>query len=254
MRFISIVDGNKPVIREKDYYGGAITSQVCIKKTGNVLITGGHHSGKSKMLNKLHEEAESIWFCQVKPYKFTGATKKLVNDKPMLAQGESLEDWVFPEPVMLSGITPLSRWSDHEGLRVWYESKEEGNDFKKIPAWKRVELLAAYLKETRAILFIDDAHKLTGRKLQIVKSCIDSSYRCVLTTSSENRLSPSIRKAFLDSRPQEIRLNTEVAYDATHLFVWGFVVMCFLLGLTEVAAILGMLQTLKGGRNASRQD
>jgi hypothetical protein len=64
----------------------------------------------------------------------------------MLNQGETLEGWQFPEPVFLSGITPLSKWTEHAGVKAWYEAREEGNDYKKIPAWKRVELLPEYLR------------------------------------------------------------------------------------------------------------
>ncbi len=253
MKYLTVKSGGQPEMRTKSHYGGDVTGSQFIKKTQNVLITGAHHSGKSTTINRLYDEAEEIWYNQVKPYSYS-RNAKLAHDKPMLKAGETLDDWLFPESVFLSGITPLSKWTEHSGVKTWYEAKAEGNDYKKIPAWKRVELLPEYLKETRAVLFIDDAHKLTGRKLQIIKLCIESAFRTVLSASDENRLSPSIRRQFLESKPQIVRLNSDVAYDATHLLVWFVVCICLLTGATEFAAVLGLFETMKGGRRASRQD
>ena len=41
-----------------------------------------------------------------------------------------------------------------------------------------------------------------------------------MTTADENRISPSLRKDVLGQQPQTFRLNTDVAYDATPLFMW----------------------------------
>lgn len=252
MKFLTVTANGQPEIRTKAHYGGEVTKSEYIRKTKNVLITGAHHSGKSTMINRLYDEAETIWFNQVKPYSHTRNTK-LSNDKPILSPDETLESWQFPEPVFISGITPLSKWTEHAGVKAWFEAKGE-EEYKKIPAWKRVELLPQYLKETRAILLVDDAHKLTGRKLQIVKECIAAAFRVILSASDENKLAPNIRRQFLESEPQIIRLNSEVAYDATHLLVWFIVMVCFLTGQTEIGAMLGLLETMKGGRRASRQD
>jgi len=254
MKYLTVKSGGQPEMRTKTGYGGEITSNKNILKTCNVLITGAHHSGKSTTINRLYDDAETIWFNQLKPYKHSNNYANLAHDKPMLKAGETLEDWQFPESVFLSGITPLSKWTEHDGVKAWYEAKEEGNDYKKIPAWKRVELIPEYLKQTRAVLFIDDAHRLTGRKLQIVKDCITAAFRVIISASDENRLSPSIRRQFLESEPQIVRLNSDVAYDATHLLVWFIVCICLITGMTEFAAILGLFETMKGGRKASRQD
>lgn len=244
----------QPEIRTKTGYMGDVTNTETISKKRNILITGAHHSGKSKAINKLFDEAERIWFYQVAPYQHSNVAKESRGqDKPVLQRGQTLDDWVFPEPVMLNGITPLSKWTEHDGVKQWYENKGEG-EYKKIPAWKRVELIPEYLKETRAVLFVDDAHRLTGRKLQIAKACMESGFRIVVCSSDENRLSPSIRRLFLDSKPQILRLNTDVAYDATHLFIWSFVMIFMVTGMTELAGVLGFMQVMSGGRRGSKQD
>lgn len=254
MKFLTINHNNasQPELRTKTGYGGNLTNVETISKQKNVLITGAHHSGKSRMINRLYEDAEAIWLNQIKPYKFTHA--KTAHDKPILKQGETLDGWQFPEPILLNGMTPLGKWTDHEGVKEWYEAKSAGNEYKKVPAHSRSELIPNYLKDTRAVLFIDDAHKLSGRKLMIAKQCIQSGYRVVIACSDENKLAPSIRRLFLETKPQILRLNTDVAYDATHALIWAFVFFFVVTGMTELAMILGFLETMKGGRRGSKQD
>lgn len=254
MKHLRINKNNRgqPELRTKTDYGGDVTDIQTISKKKNILITGAHHSGKTKAITRLYDNAELVWYNQVKPYKYTH--NKVMHDKPMLKQGESLEGWEFPESVMLNGIAPLSKWTEHQGIKDWYETKHPDEDYKKVPAWKRVELIPEYLQDTRAVLFVDDAHKLTGRKLQVVKQCLQASFKTVIAASDENKLSPSIRRMFLETQPQMIRLNTDVAYDATHIMVWSFVAVLMVMGMTELAAILGLFEAMKGGRRGSKQD
>jgi hypothetical protein len=245
---------NQPILRTKDHYFGKVIKNENISKCRNILITGAHHSGKSRAINKLYEKAEDVWTQQVRPYKWSNRSNIANPEKPMLKQGETLENWTFPEPVFLHALTPLSKWMDHQGVIDWWETKHPDQPHKKLPAWRRIELLPEYLAETRALLFIDDAHKLTGRKLQIAKLCLEKAFRSVVTASDENRISPSIRRPFLETHPQIVRLNSEVAYDATHLLIWFFVVVFMLAGTPEIAMTLGAFEIFKGGRRASKQD
>lgn len=243
---------HQPIIHTQTGYRGRFVKSENISKKRNVLITGAHHSGKSRMLNRLHENAEEVWKYQVRPYKFTMG--KVAEDKPILKQGETRDNWQFPEPVFLHGLEPLSKWAANDGVIEWWNAKNPELPFSKIPAWKRVELLPDYLKETRAILFVDDAHKLTGRKLMIAKQCVENGFRVIMAASDENRISPNIRKLFLETKPQIIRLTSEVAYDATHLMIWVIVALLMTAGATEIGMALGAFEMFKGGRRAGKQD
>lgn len=245
---------SQPIVRTKAHSRARKATDEHISKRRNILITGAHHSGKSKLINQLHENAQEVWAHQIKPYKFSNNKSALDYDKPMLKQGETLDDWVFPEPIYLHGLTPLSKWADNEGVIEWWDKKHPERPYKKIPAWKRIELLPEYLAETRAVLFIDDAHKLTGRKLQIAKLCLDSAFRSIVTSSDENRISPSIRRPFLETNPQIVRLNSDVAYDATHILIWLLVMLFMLGGSPEMAMALGAFEIFKGGRRGAKQD
>lgn len=254
MKFIRINSRNRsqPEVKTKTGYQGAVIENQIISKKTNILITGNHHSGKTRAINRLYEHSQEIWESQIKPYAFTRG--KVSTDKPMLTYGEAVENWIYPEAVFLGGNDPLSKWVDHDAMANWWNEINPDEPFGKIPAWKRCEIISKYLKDTRAVLFVDDAHKLTGRKLKIAQECIEKGFRVIVTCSDENRLSPSIRKQFLETKPQIIRLNSEVAYDATHILMWFFVLLSMISGAPEIAALLGMLEIMKGGRRASKQD
>jgi hypothetical protein len=252
MLWINKQNHAQPELRTKqNYRGRTIENQIISKKT-NLLITGNHHSGKTRAITRLFENSREIWELQIKPYAYTRGT--LATNKPMLNQNESLKNWTYPPAVFICGNAPLSKWVDHAGMEKWWNENNENEPFKKIPAWKRCEVIAKYLRATRAVLFVDDAHKLTGRKLKIAQECIDRAFRVVIACTDENRLSPSIRKRFLETKPQIIRLNSEVAYDATHVLAWLFVLIAMLAGSPEIAAAIGLFEVMKGGRRASKQD
>lgn len=234
-------------------YGGDPLKIESISKTRHVIVAGQHHSGKSGVLLKLLENAELIWFDQCKPYAYT--EKSVKENKPVLKQGQKVDDvWSWPEPIWLGGNDPLSKWAEHEGVAAWWEKLHPEQPYKKMKAWQKPEVFAAYLKATRAILFIDDAHKLNGRKLVIAKACFMSAYRVVISCGSANAIAPSLRVPLLKLKPQILQLNTDAAYDATHLLVWFFVFLLTVAGMTEAAALLAMFETLKGGRNAAKQN
>ncbi len=254
MKFIRINRQNRhqPELKTKSVYRGNVIENQIISKKTNLLITGNHHSGKTRAITRLFNHSREIWEAQIKPYAYTRGN--VATNKPMLNAGETHENWTYPPAVFICGSAPMSKWLDHEGVAAWWDKENPQQPYAKIPAWKRCELLPKYLRATRAVLFVDDAHKLTGRKLVIAKECIDRAFRVVMACSDENRLSPSIRKPFLETKPQIIRLNSEVAYDATHVLAWFFVLLAMLAGSPEIAAAIGMFEIMKGGRRASKQD
>ena len=71
---------------------------------------------------------------------------------------------------------PLSSWVEVKGIAKWHQDKEvQSEDYTpwgKLNLQLKADLLADYLLDTQALLFIDDAHKLTGRKAQIARKCL----------------------------------------------------------------------------------
>ncbi|AXB34771.1 hypothetical protein MA786_004655 [Vibrio parahaemolyticus] len=191
------------------------------------LITGAHDSGKSRWLTRLKDNRHEIW------------GKK-------------------PQPVLLEGLMPLSSWVEVKGIDKWYqERQEEGETY---APWSRLnlqlkaDLLADYLMETQSLLFIDDAHKLTGRKAQIARKCLMSAKLWLMTCSEEGRLPPSIRPIVERREPQRINLESDVSYDTTKALVWFMVALCVVAGAWEAGAVIGGLQMLGSGRRSTRAD
>ncbi|WP_010448494.1 hypothetical protein [Vibrio rotiferianus] len=191
------------------------------------LITGAHDSGKSRWLTRLKDNRHEIW------------GKK-------------------SQPVLLEGLMPLSSWVEVKGIDTWYQERQE--DDATYTPWSRLnlqlkaDLLSDYLMETQSLLFIDDAHKLTGRKAQIARKCLMSAKLWLMTCSEEGRLPPSIRPIVERREPQRINLESDVSYDTTKALVWFMVALCVVAGAWEAGAVIGGLQMLGSGRRSTRAD
>lgn len=224
-----------PLYVTKTQRKGTVISEEAISTKRPILVTGAHDSGKSKWVERLHEHAAEIW----------GTKSKTA-------------------PLYLDTLRPLVAWSDEPDVEKWWEAKrlkEEETDlnnarapWKSLKQYTRAEALPDYCKETGAVLFIDDAHKLAGRKLQIARKCVLSSRLFVIAASEEQRLPPNLRTVVMKRDPQIFRLNSEVSYDATNLFMWAFLVACLAVGWWEAALVLGGLKALGTGRRAARAD
>ena len=121
MKFIRINRDNRnkssqPELHRKTGYAGNLIENKIISKKSNILITGNHHSGKTRAIVRLFEHSQDIWESQIKPYAFTKNTKALANDKPVLTYGEAVADWIYPKAVFLGGNDPLSKWTDHDAM------------------------------------------------------------------------------------------------------------------------------------------
>lgn len=234
MQFLTIKNRHKQhhkaqayVVKKSRKYGEVI-EQTCIKTRKPVLITGAHASGKSYWITRLHKDAARIW------------------------SSRSEHAAVF-----LSATRPLTSWADGKHFEVWWalrDMPDEARHWTKLKAYERQDALALYLKETGAVLFIDDAHSLSGNKLKVAQSCIRSAKIWIVTASDEGRLSPSLRKDVMMSEPQIFRLDSEVAYDATAILMWISILIAAGFGAYELAAVLGGLKVLGSGRRASKQD
>jgi hypothetical protein len=209
---------------------GQMVSEECVSRTRCVLVVGAHDSGKSRVLGRLHEHAEAIYSAR--------------SNAPAL--------W-------LSALRPLAGWVEFDHLAAWWETlpAAEGSEkipWDKLPLWARAEHLPNYLQDTGAVLFIDDAHKLSGRKLQIARECALTARLWVASASQENRIAPNLRSVMLRRDPQTFRLDSEVAYDATTIVMWIMIALSVGMGAWEIAVVLGGLKMLGSGRRAARQE
>ena len=205
-----------------------------LKRLRCQLIEGAADSGKTRWLVRLHEKWQGIWGAKIKA-----------------------------EPVYLSALQPLSSWTDAPHVEAWYADKQKQAEAKNEPVgrcWKqlnqqqRADLLADYIDDTRAVLFIDDAHKLTGRKLQTARACILSARIWLIACSQENRLAPNLRTIVERREPQRTHLQSDASYDATHFVMWLMIALCVGIGWWEAGLVLGGMKLLGTGRRASRAE
>lgn len=221
------------MIQKNRKYGQVLREQT-VSKRKPVLIEGAHDSGKSRMTTRLFDSALDIW----------GAKSK-------------------GEPVMLGAMRPIASWVEAGQIEEWHtlryledqkSDKPKLRPWSNLKAWERADLLPEYISDTGAVVFIDDAHKLSGRKLQMARLCVMSSRMWVCSTSQLNRIPPNLRQVLMRREPTEIRLKTDVAYDVTTLGMWVVATLAVVIGWWEVALVIGGLKALSTGRRATRQE
>lgn len=219
-------------------------STTLLRKTCNILIVGAHNSGKTRYVKKLCDNAEVLYRGQCRPYAHTTNHTFIKNrrqDKKVCqnncSRAEIEKNWKFPEPVFIRSQEALSDWANHDGVSGLYE-KEMLLPFQKATLKVKGEWIAKYLKETNAILFIDDVDKLTGRKLQVVKEMLSVSFRVIYTARAENVIHPSIRIPVLESEPQIVRLESNMAYDITPYFIFILITIITTLISPELAVLV----------------
>ncbi|OED44665.1 hypothetical protein ACH42_06915 [Endozoicomonas sp. (ex Bugula neritina AB1)] len=219
-----------PLVCEASHRYDKHRTEKAMKRLACQLILGAADSGKTRWLSRLHEKWEGIWGSKIKA-----------------------------EPVYLSALQPLSSWTDAPHVEAWYEQQEAEDEPHK-RAWsqlnqqQRAEQLANYIDETGALLFIDDAHKLTGRKLQAARACVLASRIWLMSASQENRLAPNLRTIVERREPQRTRLQTEASYDATNFVMWTMIALSVGIGWWEAGLVLGGMKMLGTGRRAARPE
>lgn len=227
-----------PLFVQKTRKYGTIIDQTAVTRKKPILVTGAHDSGKTRWLTRMYEDAKPIWGAKIKS-----------------------------EPLWLSATRPLAAWCDAECVINWWEKcrkeeeavqgkkkKEARKPWSKLKQWERSEVLPDYCRDTNAVLFIDDAHKLAGRKLEIARLCVMASKIHVVAASEEQRIPPNLRAVLMRRDPQIFRLDSEVAYDATSMLMWLFIAISMGAGFWEISVVLGGLKALGTGRRASRPD
>lgn len=213
------------VIRKTRKFGQVIEDRGISTKRP-VLITGAHASGKTYWLERLRANAGRVW------------------------------PGIKAEPLHLAATRPLSAWTDVKHLELWWAGRENCDDdrhWSKLKAWERVDALPLYLQETGAVLFVDDAHGLSGRKLKVVQDCVRAAKVWVMAAADEGRIAPGLRKDVMAAEPQIFRLDSEVAYDATPIFMWILITLAFAVGSWELGMALAGLKFLGSGRRAAKQ-
>lgn len=233
-------------------YGQVIEQQNISVKSKCIVFAGAHHSGKTRALQKIHDKAESIYSAQLRPYSLK--TKRLI-DNERLEATKINSNWRWHQPIFIGANLTLAQWVDNVDLCNWWCMKNQATekDFKRVKQYQKLALIRDYLKETRALLFVDDAHKFVGKKIQLFKDYFSVASRVLMSCESEQRLPESIRLMVMRASPDIHRFNTDVSYDMTHVVMWFLLFLLLLAGQYEIALLLGGLKMLANGRGATKQ-
>ncbi|MEE9356623.1 MAG: hypothetical protein V3U75_13620 [Methylococcaceae bacterium] len=232
-----------PVVVTKSKKFGKVIKEESISTKQPVLITGGHDSGKTYWIGRLFRKSDLIWS------KYPDGAVFLDPLRPLMAWQES------PAVVGWYGKQVKSMYTEPtEWARTRYTEHGELPPWSKLKAFERQEMISEYLADAKALLFVDNCHRLTGRKQQIVKDCLIASNLYILAVSDEERLPASIRHMVLKRKPQTFRLGTDTAYDATTLMVYFAMLIAFSAGAWEISLVLGGLTALSKSKRSSRQD
>ena len=217
----------KPVVRVRGNKYSPVASETVLSIRRDLAIYGPAQSGKTRWLAKLHEGAAAIW-----------SERRTV--------------------LHLRTIDPLTAWSEEDPRIGAAWDRLAANDsarrpWAKLRAFERTAALVAWVEQNRAILIVDDMHLATGRKADVLRQLIAGCSLVVYSATEPQRIPMSLRTLLQRREPQEVNLKSEAAYDATSVFFWFLILLSAAAGAWPVAAALGGLKVMGGGRRASKQ-
>lgn len=209
-----------PVVVEKTRRFGPVQHEEKISVKRSVLITGAHQSGKTRWLARMYAEASGIW-----------------RGRPAL---------------LLRCVHPLAQWIEHEPVRAYAEERY-GRPWARIRSWERIDAAVEWIEKNRPVLLIDDAHLVSGRKLDVALRMVRAAPIAVVTASDEQRIAVSLRLEIAARNPQRIHLRSEAAYDITPFVIWTLTLAALAAGAWELSALGAGLSMLGRGRRAAKQ-
>lgn len=209
-----------PVVIEKTRMFGRVQHEQKISVKRSVIITGAHQSGKTRWLQRMYDEAPGIW-----------------RNRPVL---------------LLRCVHPLAQWIEHDDVRAYAEERY-GRAWQRIRSWERIDAAVEWIRANRAVLLIDDAHIVSGRKLDVLLRMLRAAPIAVVSASAEQRIAVSLRIELDARNPQRIHLHSDAAYDITPFVIWTLTLAALAAGSWELSALGAGLSMLGRGRRAAKQ-
>jgi hypothetical protein len=215
----------RAIYMEKSHKMGRVITEKAINIKKPVLVCGKHSSGKTRWLRKFYENAKEVW---------------------------SKQDGT---PLFFDANHSLTEWKDQDQVIDWWNSQNSDKKWQRLSGHKKETLLIDYASKVWTVVFIDNADKLHGRKLDIVKNIVQSSQSRIWIASAmaENRIGPSLREILLKSSPQKFCLSSAVSYDATNVLIISCCVILIMIGNIEAAMMVGMFRIMRGGQSSTKQ-
>lgn len=159
--------------------------------------------------------------------------------------------WLDHQALLLRVSDPLGVWLDHETLQAF--ARQRGLDWRALNTQARIKLLYSWAESVPVVLLVYDAHKLNGRKQDVVQHLLRRASRMVLSAPSVQALPMSLRVICRHRPIHNLRLRSEAAFDSTATLLAIMSLLAILLGWWPLLASIGALHLLAGGRLAARQ-
>jgi hypothetical protein len=208
-----------PTIDEKQNRWSRRTDRKRLTTKGTHLLEGSATSGKTKWLMRLHQNHSLIW------------------DKSPCA--------------FLSTRQPIGQWTSIPPFVDYVSTK--GKDHQKLKQWEREEFFLLWFNETKPVLLLDDAHLLSGRKMQLAALCVPLARSIVATATAETRIPVHLRLPLQSRNPEIHKLKSAAPADLTRVLMWLLTLVSLGAGAWQVAAALGGLNLLSSGSRSSKQ-
>ncbi len=206
-------------LRERRFYRSQPCVDTELRKTQDLWLLGPPQCGKSSAIERICLQSGQLW-----------------PSWPMI-------HW--------RACDPLSRWVDQAPLKAHLIS--QGKALKTLTVEDKLDALLAWATCQKLVLVLDDAHALSGRKLDLSVRLAQFARVVCLGALSEQALHPSLRVCLQRRGPQVISMCSEAPYDATVSLMWVMLLLVMAAGWWELAAALSSARAMGYGPLAIRQ-
>lgn len=206
-------------IREKAHPFAPVKSEEYVRRGGIIEIFGVQASGKTRMIERIKEASKELWRF---PLVYIKAT-------------DSLSD-IYSRNV---GAPAKSSKAGEQFL--------DDDDVSQIgDKW---DIL--YEKATKAVVIIDDADKMSGKKLEICKELCRRAKRIVYSSQSDTSINQTLYTTIQRRKMKKhtIRLSSTASYDASNWFLMALIAFLAFTGMPEAAVIIVMARLAMHGTN-----
>lgn len=118
----------------------------------------------------------------------------------------------------------------------WFLLNLPADELKGLKGIEKKELLVRACKDS--VLIVDDIHKLTGQKLQLVKRCLLACKHFVVSAPRWHDIPPSLRVEIEKRQFKEISLKSDVSVDVSYVVMALAIIGAFMVGYHEIAFLL----------------
>ena len=254
------------IVEKRDRFSEVDSSTTLNRHARAVIITGLENTGKSKKLQSLFENAEGIWrniqipvsYDEYMRWPKETRIEKLGNRELQTESAKEIdESWEFPTPIYLRVRATVSEWRSQQCVLDWWESNHPDDKISKLKPHERDHVLIDYLKDTKAILFLDDLHvaSKTANKSLLLKDLIEAASIIVASCTEETQIVSNLRGPLINRKPQIIRLTShdstvDITYPLVQMLAFVFLIMTGNFDIALILAILKGSQTSQKSRAA----